>query len=152
MKRADEALGRPWVLLGLISRLIVGGVFVYASLDKIMHPDQFAEVIYNYMLIPTELVNMSAIILPWVELTAGLLLILGRFPWPSTFVLTALTLIFIAALGYNLYRGLDFHCGCFTTSPDANNVGMETLIRDVFMLVPAFICLKVYSWRKRLAA
>lgn len=132
-----------WRILFLLSRLILGGVFIYASIDKIIYPAQFAEAIYNYKILPTELVNAAALTLPWVELVAGLLLIVWpRLAFPSTLILTALTLIFIAAIGFNLARGLDFHCGCFSTSPDAKATGLETLIRDLLLLAPVFICLK----------
>src|SRR3989339_2042083 len=81
--------------LYLLCRLTLGGVFVYASLDKIANPAAFAELTWNYKILPTELVNLAALILPWVELTAGLLLISGRFAFPSSMILTGLTLIFI---------------------------------------------------------
>jgi uncharacterized membrane protein YphA (DoxX/SURF4 family) len=129
--------------LYLLSRLVVGGVFVYAGLDKIANPAAFAELIWNYMILPTELVNLAALVLPWVELTSGLLLIFGRLAFPSSLILTGLTLVFIAAIGYNLARGLNFQCGCFTTAADARDAGIETLIRDLALLAPAAVCL----WR-----
>lgn len=128
-------------LLGLISRLILGGVFVYASLDKIGHPDRFAEIIYNYRLLPTEMVNLTALILPWVELLTGLLLISGRLILPSASILTFLALIFFAAVGFNLARGLDFQCGCFTVSPEAKAAGVMTLFRELALLALAALCL-----------
>ena len=33
--------------LGLFFRIVLGGVFIYASLDKILHPEQFARIIFN---------------------------------------------------------------------------------------------------------
>ena len=63
----------------LALRLVLGGIFIYASLDKIVHPRAFAEIIYNYQILPGSLINLSAVILPWLELFLGLLLISGRF-------------------------------------------------------------------------
>jgi uncharacterized membrane protein YphA (DoxX/SURF4 family) len=133
----------------LACRVILGGVFIYASLDKIAHPAAFAEMIYNYQILPEELVNLAAITLPFIELVAGVLLIVGRLAWPSSAVLTGLLVVFIAALSYNLARGLDFECGCFTTSPQAHAAGVNTLIRDLFLLIPAAICLYFYRPRSR---
>jgi uncharacterized membrane protein YphA (DoxX/SURF4 family) len=128
-------------LLYITSRVILGGVFVYASVGKIADPHAFALTLFNYQLLPAELVNLSAIILPWVEMLCGVLLILGVQPLPAATVLNALLIVFAVAIGYNLARGLDFHCGCFSTSPEARSAGMVTLARDLILLIPGAICL-----------
>ena len=56
----------------LIARLILGGVFIYASLDKIAHPAEFAKAIGNYHVVPFGLENLMALALPWLELIAGI--------------------------------------------------------------------------------
>ncbi len=103
----------PWV--HVFARVVFGGLFVVASLDKILHPRAFAEIVYNYHLLPDALVNATAILLPWVELTAGLLLAFGRLALGASVVLCGLMAVFLAALGFNLARGLDVACGCFST-------------------------------------
>jgi hypothetical protein len=35
-----------------LCRVILGGLFIYASLDKIAHPHDFAKIVYDYNLIP----------------------------------------------------------------------------------------------------
>ena len=129
------------------ARLVLGGVFIYAALNKIVYPERFAELIYNYSILPDELINLTALCLPFVELLAGFLLVLGRPAFATASILTGLTLLFIGALGYNLARGLDFQCGCFTTSPEAKRTGLATLFRDLALLIPALICLYV-SYKK----
>lgn len=123
------------------ARCILGAVFIWASIDKIMDPAAFAEIVYNYKILPPMFVNVAALVLPWVELIAGALLILGVFPFANSAILTGLVLVFAAALSFNLVRGLDFQCGCFTTSREAAHVGYMTLIRDAVLIVPAAICL-----------
>ncbi|MBU2548432.1 MAG: DoxX family membrane protein [Proteobacteria bacterium] len=130
-----------WRILVWACRLILGGVFIYASLDKIAHPERFAELVYNYRILPGDLVNLFAIVLPWVELTGGLLLLTGRQPLPASLILTGLMVVFGSAIGYNLARGLDFNCGCFSTSPEMAKETIRTLARDVALLVPAAVCL-----------
>ncbi|MDH3851011.1 MAG: hypothetical protein OEV09_08130, partial [Deltaproteobacteria bacterium] len=39
-------------ITALVLRIVLGWVFIYASLDKIRHPDLFAEAVYNYQLLP----------------------------------------------------------------------------------------------------
>ena len=119
---------------------------MYASLDKIAHPELFAEIIYNYKILPTGFVNLAAILMPWVEMISGLVLISGRWSWPSAAILTAMVLVFIAAISFNLARGLDFQCGCFTTDSEARAANITTLLRDVALLVPGIILL-VTRWR-----
>ena len=64
-------------LLTLACRLFLGIIFIYASLDKIAHPDQFARIVFNYHLLPGYLVNLVALILPVAEFVAGVCLITG---------------------------------------------------------------------------
>ena len=64
-------------LLALFSRIVLGVVLIYASIDKIIHPDAFAKLIGNYNVLPFGLENIVAIILPTLELIVGCCLILG---------------------------------------------------------------------------
>ena len=61
----------------LLSRIILGGVFIYASLDKIANPAEFAKAVGNYHVLPFGVENLLALVLPWMELLVGLALILG---------------------------------------------------------------------------
>ena len=53
--------------LALLFRLFLGILFIYASVDKILHPAAFAKIVYNFHILPGFLINLFAIILPWVE-------------------------------------------------------------------------------------
>ena len=118
----------------LLLRLFVGGVFIYASIDKIYHPAQFAHAIENYRILPHSLVNIFAIILPWVELVAGLLLISGVWSGASALIISGLLTMFIIAITAGLLRGLDISCGCFTTS-GGEKLGLSLTFRDVILLL-----------------
>ena len=50
--------------IAIITRLFLGFLFLYSALDKILYPAKFAEVIYNYRLLPVELLNICAMIVP----------------------------------------------------------------------------------------
>lgn len=121
--------------LVVLFRLILGVVFVYASLDKIAHPDQFARIVYNYKILPGFLINIFAIGLPWVELFCGLFLILGLFIESSSLLLALVLVSFIIALSVNFLKGIDIACGCFTTDPNAKKEGAWLLIRDFVLLL-----------------
>lgn len=129
---------------GLVVRIVLGGVFIYASLDKIRHPELFAEAVYNYQLSPEVAVNLVALWLPWLELFSGVLLVLGVWVQGSSLILSGLMMLFLAALGINLARGLDIHCGCFTTQ-GSGPMTMVTLFRDLLFLVMGLFLLWLYQ-------
>ena len=119
----------------LLFRIILGATFIYASLDKIAHPAQFAQIVHNYKILPSFLINLFAISLPWIELFCGIFLIVGIGVESSSLVLSFLLFLFAVAISYNVFiRGLDINCGCFTTSLTAKKQGAELLIRDFILL------------------
>ena len=65
----------------------------------------------------------------------GVLLILGV--WLSGAVLLAKLLLIsvLGALLFNIARGLDVHCGCFTTSTEGDPATTWYLIRDSSFLI-----------------
>ena len=89
-------------------------VFIYASVHKIANPLAFSEAIYNYKLFPDFLINPIAIWLPWLELLAGLHLIIGLWVKGSALILSTLTLVFSIITAIAIFRGLDIVCGCFS--------------------------------------
>jgi uncharacterized membrane protein YphA (DoxX/SURF4 family) len=134
-------------------RLILGTVFILASVDKILHPEAFAQAIYNYQILPGALINLMAIILPWLEILLGLLLVFG-FWLPGTVTLMNLLLVsFFGALVYNVARGLDVHCGCFSTAAKGDPATTWYLVRDsAFLFMGGFLFFKmVLSPRSRTA-
>jgi len=126
--------------LGLIARLILGVIFIYASMDKIAHPAAFAKDIYNYQILPEILINLTALALPWLELILGIFLLVGLFREGSAWIATLLLVVFFGAMVFNLARGLDIHCGCFHTSAQGTDSAPMAwyVFRDGLFLIPAF--------------
>src|SRR6266511_1262514 len=83
--------------LYLISRLLVGGIFLYASIDKIARPQDFAAAIDNYRLLPPAFSALLALTLPWLEAVAGICLILGLFPRAAAYIILIMLLVFTGA-------------------------------------------------------
>lgn len=136
----------------LIVRLVVGGIFIYASLDKITTPAQFARIVYNYHLLPSSLINIFALVLPWVELICGIFLIVGFKQKGSILILNLLVLTFIVALTINLFRGVNIECGCFTVSSKAKSSIIDFLLRDIGLLALTLYLLVSRSRRFAIAA
>jgi uncharacterized membrane protein YphA (DoxX/SURF4 family) len=127
--------------LTLLCRLALGGIFIYASIDKIAHPDQFARIIYNYHLLPGSLVNLVALILPMSEFIAGICLITGTFYDGARNYLLLLLIVFMVAIGINVIRGVDLECGCFTVSSRAKSASLQLLFRDLGYLLIGLVLL-----------
>ena len=125
-------------------RLLLGGVFVWASLYKILDPSAFAGVIANYQLLPDALVNGFAVTLPWLELLLGCFLIFGVWLPGAVVLINLLLLVFLGALMFNVARGLDIHCGCFTSDAIGNPKTTSYLIHDAALItVAAYLLFKV---------
>jgi putative oxidoreductase len=93
--------------------LIVGGIFIYAGVIKVMDPIGFARDIDNYHMLPWALSVRLAFYLPWLEVFCGLGILCGLFYRGGLLILNALICIFIIASIVAKARGLDITCGCF---------------------------------------
>lgn len=129
-----------------VARWILGMVFVYASFHKILYPAAFAKAVYLYQILPDWMVNLAALVLPWLELFLGVLLIIGLW-MPGTVIISSLLfIIFMGALSYNMARGLDISCGCFSTSPTAGAADIWTVLRDgMFLTVSLYLLLATFA-------
>jgi putative oxidoreductase len=107
-------LTSPWLTIRV--QLALGAIFVIAAIPKIADPPSFAHMIYNYRLVPGSLINFSALVMPWVELLAGLALILGVWKVAARTVIGILLAIFIIAISINLARNNAIDCGCFNVA------------------------------------
>lgn len=135
----------------LLLRLILGGIFIWASIDKIANPDKFATAVRNYLILPMEVTNLVAIILPWVEMMCGILLIVGFKTKSNALVLTGLLFIFNIALLIALARGLDISCGCFDVDSKSTINGWYVL-RDWSLLLAGVILVAFGRQGKRMIA
>jgi len=116
----------------LIARWVVGGMFLFACYHKIVEPAHFAKIIYGYYLFPDVSINLIAIILPFLELFAGVALILGIYPRSAVLIINAMLLAFIVAIAINLIRGHEFDCGCFSFGTTGGTFSVvQLLARDI---------------------
>ena len=136
MKSIRSWPGNRWLCLG--ARWYLGGVFLLACIHKIADPAAFALDVATYDIAPTALVNLVAICLPWVELAAALMLIVGVRVRPGALLVAAMMAIFTAALLAALARGLDMSCGCFASQGvEEDPISWLTVARDLVWLLMA---------------
>jgi uncharacterized membrane protein YphA (DoxX/SURF4 family) len=134
--------------VAILARVVLGLTFILASADKLRNPAAFAEIVYNYQLLPDLLVNPVALVLPFLELTCGLALVAGRLALGAAAIVAGLMAVFMAALGFNVWRGLDVACGCFSTASSADPMSPATLARDAAILLLALLVF-AREWRIR---
>ena len=128
----------------LTIRTIVGFVFIFAAVSKVSEPEEFARAISNYKLLPIYLINILAIVLPWIEICAGILLVFGISVKENSAILSGLLLVFIIAIAISLVRGLNIDCGCFGTT-GGTKVGIQKLLENFGLLLLGLILIKFGS-------
>ena len=134
-------LQNSWIELA--ARWILGLTFIYASYSKILAPGDFAKIVYGYDLFPNGAINLIAIVLPFIELIAGLALILGIYPRSAALIINGMLVAFIIVLSINLIRGHEFNCGCFSVKEAGYfSSAKPTLVRDfIYLILGGYILL-----------
>jgi uncharacterized membrane protein YphA (DoxX/SURF4 family) len=125
-------------ILALAARLYLAAIFLLACWHKILEPAAFALDIATYQILPLGLVNPLAIVLPWVELAAGLMLLLGFRTRAAALLMAGMLVMFTAAISMAVAKGLDMSCGCFASQGSAEDpISWHTILRDLSWLLLA---------------
>ena len=100
-------------VIGLLARLFLGAVLIYAGAVKVGKPLTSERAVQAFEIFPTDLAGYIGLALPFVEILLGALLILGLFTRPVAIVSTLLMVAFIIGIAQAWARGLTIDCGCF---------------------------------------
>lgn len=120
------------------ARWTLAAVFFAAAVPKILSPHDFAVAVFRYQMLPYPLVNLAALFLPWLELVCAAALVAApRWREAARLILLGLLVVFTAAIAFNLYRGIDIACGCFTVKPGARHMGWWNLGRNALLIAAA---------------
>jgi uncharacterized membrane protein YphA (DoxX/SURF4 family) len=130
---------QPWI--GLIARLILGGVLFVAGFLKVDKTDISQMAVRSYEMLPISIANMLGLFLPFFEVAIGALLILGALTRVVAILGGATMFVFIIAIGQAWARGLSIDCGCFggggSVAPEDTRY-LQEILRDaglVFLAV-----------------
>ena len=96
-----------------IIAILIGAVFIYAGIVKVMEPIAFAKDIDNYKMLSWPVAVALGFFLPWLEIAAGVALVTRWMERGGLLILTGLMTVFIVASLVAKSRGLDISCGCF---------------------------------------
>lgn len=118
-----------------LARISLALAFLAAGVIKLARPEVFAVTVGAFGILPHAAVGPLSVVLPCLELVAGVLLLLNR---RGGLALTGgLLVLFVAVLLYALKMGLDVDCGCYGPSdPELEAFGSirRALWRDGAML------------------
>jgi putative oxidoreductase len=128
-------------------RLVVGGVFTWAGVSKIIDPLGFAQSIANYRVFPQVISFFLALVLPWIEIICGVFLILGIFRSASALFLSGLLAVFLVLTIVTIIRGIDIDCGCFGNL--SRKVDYELILMDSVLL---FFSLNIFFYSQAVQA
>ena len=123
----------------VVFRLVLGGLFVYAGVVKVLDPLDFAQNIRNYRLVGQSLSFIVAVVLPWLEILAGVALAAGIWKRPSALIITGLLVFFILLTLVTIARGLDVDCGC--SGALSRRSGFGVVLEDLGMLFMGLVLL-----------
>jgi uncharacterized membrane protein YphA (DoxX/SURF4 family) len=127
-------------VVGLLARLVLGGVVLVAGLLKVGHLETSARSVRAYQLLPYDVAGHVGYALPILELAVGLLLVLGLFTRGSAAVAGFLMVVFVIGIASAWARGLSIDCGCFGkggTIAAAQTQYPQEIARDVGLLACA---------------
>jgi uncharacterized membrane protein YphA (DoxX/SURF4 family) len=129
---------RGHAVFALAARLYLGAIFLLACWHKILEPAAFALDIATYQILPLGLVNLLAIVLPWAELAAGLMLLFGFRTRAAALLMAGMMAMFTVAIATAVAKGLDMSCGCFASQGASEDpISWRTILRDASWLLLA---------------
>ena len=144
-KQTNAPPGRPLRAMYRLLRWLLGIVFFYSGANKLISPQSFAVLIDAYGLVPEMVLMPVALLLPALEVIAGIGLMVDIRG--SLAVIGGLLVLFVAILGTGILMGLDVDCGCFgPDDPEAEAFHdlRPALYRDLAMLAAVAW---LYGWR-----
>jgi uncharacterized membrane protein YphA (DoxX/SURF4 family) len=138
-------------ILLLALRVALGAIFVYAAWIKLRDPWQiFAMSIDSYRILPLQIVELAARIIPWFELAVGVAMIAGLWLRITGPVVSLLLLTFFSLMARAYVKGEAIDCGCFGPG---EAISWKTLLRDGALLAAALlVTVMAYRGRAKLAA
>jgi uncharacterized membrane protein YphA (DoxX/SURF4 family) len=137
---SDRAVPRLPDVFGLLARLILGIVLIWAGVAKVTKPALSARAVRAYQILPYDFAGYVGYALPVLEILVGLLLVAGLFTRASAIVGGLLMLAFIIGISWAWAHGLALDCGCFggggTIAASQTQYPLE-ILRDVGLLACA---------------
>ena len=135
---------RRYVVLAV--SIALAAVFIYAGVDKIRDPLQFADSIAAFAILPAAFINLLALGLPLFEVACGVLLLWSATRRVGALAIALISVVFFTALLSALLRGLTLDCGCFGIgAPSRPRMWLELALDAVLFAAALFVYLRSSS-------
>jgi len=149
----ELAIGMPprtvMQIMALVLRVCLGAYFTYSGGVKIFVTGltKFTEAIGNYRIVGAPWDAVAAYAVPWLEIVAGVCLMLGVLRRGALLVVGGLVCVFSGAVGYAWSHNLNIACGC-QGGDQPMDYRWKALELGILAMVVAFLW---FAERKRLA-
>ncbi len=100
-----------WV--GLATRLVLGGVLLWAGLAKLPDLRESVLAVRAYKILPYDFAAVVGYVLPVAEVAVGALLVLGLFTRVAGAIGALFMVAFIIGISWAWSQGYSIDCGCF---------------------------------------
>ncbi|MBU0678699.1 MAG: DoxX family protein [Verrucomicrobia bacterium] len=131
-----------WRFLATSSRIAIGIVFLLACISKILSPHEFATLVFYYQILPHSAINAVALFVPMLELFCAFALFFAKsFREAAAWIVLIMLIVFTAAIGSTMLRGIDITCGCFSVNPDAETIGTHNIVRNIGLIILTLVVL-----------
>ena len=138
-------------IFDLLLRLALGGLLIYAGVQKLRDLEQFFLDVQHFELTPWNLSMAVAMYLPWLEVLVGAALIVRCLYLGALALNAAMTIVFIGAISSAWWRGLDITCGCFGHENNQTNFPQHLALNGA-MLAATVVLAWLYRGSKPAAS
>ncbi len=126
-------------VVALVLRVGVGALFAWTGGEKLFRLDDFTRDVANYRIVMPPWDAVVAYLLPWFELVAGVLLLVGLWTRGALVMVVGMTVVFAVGIGQAWYRGLAISCGCFGKSDEVSNYPLHLGGLTLLLAVAGFL-------------
>jgi len=122
-------------LLMRIVRLIIGGIFFISGLLKVIHPEEFRKTLSTHRLFSTGTIHLISLVLPYLEITLGLVFALGFKTKVTGRIIIGLLILFTIEGAFAFALGNAVDCGCFPTDSGGESIGVKFFVRNGLLIL-----------------
>ncbi|KEO83939.1 hypothetical protein EL26_07050 [Tumebacillus flagellatus] len=122
----------------LLLQLVLGAVFLYSSVTKIVDVYSFSLILKSYDLLPEALIKPLAIALPMAEFLLGAAILFRPAARWAAAGIGLISLLFTGVMISKWGTVMPYGCGCFGPT-EATPVGIVDVGKDVLLVLAALV-------------
>jgi len=128
-------------IIEYLSLLILGAVFLFSAIGKILDPELFFQDVLAYEIFPRTIAIAGVLFIPWLEFFCAIGLFIPYFRKESALIISCLNIFFIIIISIALIKGVKSSCGCFGAFSE--EISFTAILRDVlFLALSLFVYLR----------